>query len=121
MTLKQAITKADLDRRNDISENEKIRFLSELDLKLKNAVFDRYVGQETAFAGYEPGQEEAELLVPEPHTELYVYWLQSKAALADNDIDHYNAWNTLFQQAYDNFFKHFNATHTRKTGGNFKF
>ncbi|MBQ8893376.1 MAG: hypothetical protein IJ043_03090 [Clostridia bacterium] len=120
MTVKEAITRADHDRRNDISETEKVGFLSELDLKIKNAILDRYEGEPVAFSPYDVN-EDATLLVPEPYTDLYLYWLQSKAALLDDDIDQYNAWNTLFQQAYDLFFRHYNATHTRKNSGNFRF
>ncbi len=123
MTIRQAITQADLDRRNDISEREKIGFLSELDMKIKNAVFDHYTDSNVPadFKGYDETAYDAELLVQEPYTDVYLYWLQAKAALANGDSEQYNNWNALFQTAYGNFFNYYNKTHTRKNSGNFRF
>lgn len=123
MTIKQAITRADLDRRNDISEIEKVGFLSELDLKIKNAVLDHYTdsGIFGEFKGYDIENPKTELLVQEPYTDIYLYWLRAKVALLDGDLEQYNNWNGLFQSAYSNFFNYYHKTHTRKRSGNFKF
>lgn len=118
MTVREAITRADSIRRNEISEQEKKAFLAELEMKIKNAVTDQY---EQPAATAPDGQAEETLAVNEPYTDIYVYWLLSKIAILEGDTEQYNQWNALFQQSYRSFFNDFNCAHRRKRCGNFKF
>ena len=129
MTIQQAIDMADTMKPNMMPQDTKVLFLQEIDqliykeILLKHAhtaeeeVLPVYVtpaDEEAADADEqeeeseeEESEEESdsgddrELLVPDPYSMLYLYWLMSKIDLLNQEIDKYNNDRALFENAYD--------------------
>ena len=125
MTIQQAIDMADTMKPNMMPEDTKILFLQEIDqliykeILLKHwhtpeeEVLPVYVtpadAEETDDAEEQEEEQEEEsesgddreLLVPDPYSMLYLYWLMSKIDLLNQEIDKYNNDRALFENAYD--------------------
>ena len=50
------------------------------------------------------------LIVPDPYSMLYPYWLMSKIDLQNLEMDKYNNDRTLFENAYDTMHDWWNRT-----------
>lgn len=64
------------------------------------------------FIPYENNQEE--LIVPTPYTELYRYWLESKVHFASREIAAANNAVTQFNTYYDNYASYYGRNHQYK-------
>lgn len=123
MKVKEAIAEADELKPNVISQGQKIKWLSRLDLRIKQNILDTHLYNEgeTApeFSGYTDASLEAELLVPEPHSEMYVHWLSAQIDYYNMEPDGFNAANGMFESVYTAFRNYYNQHHmpagTRKT------
>ncbi len=115
MTIAEAIAAVDELRENDVSREEKIRWLSNLDKKIKQEFLDQY--EETVdFDGYsEETDGNTDLLIPPPYDELYLYHLESMIHYRNEEMTRYNNAITLFNDAYADFRKHYNRNHRAKS------
>ena len=152
MTIKEAITRTDELMPNTYSEKQKLRWLSNLESKIiqniwqthwhmvaedatapedpadgqlwKNPEDDKLYMyrsekqdwvEETRlknFAGYTAGPDnDTLLLVPFPHDEIYVHWLETQIAYANEEYDKYNNCNMMFRSVYQEYSNKFNQTH----------
>lgn len=106
MTVSGAINDCKEKRPNQFSDEDLIKWLSDVELDLVHSVFGRYEGfeQEKAFTGYTPQtQADTQLLAPAPFDNLYRYWLYAMVDLHNNDITRYNMAATLFLQQLEAF------------------
>ena len=55
----------------------------------------------------DPGTE---LLIPDPYSMVYVYWLMKQIDLMNQEMDMYNNDNALFEQAYNTMHDWYNRT-----------
>ncbi len=117
MKICEAIAAVDELRENDVSPEEKIRWLSNLDRKIKTEVLDQYEGsKDILFDGYtEDTPGDTELLVPAPYDELYLYHLESMIHYRNEEMTRYNNAITLFNDTYEGFRKQYNRTHKAKS------
>lgn len=92
MTIGEAITRVDALIPNQYTEEEKIRWLSDLDGLIKKTVIDKYeIGQEMDYEGYNTDTPMTTvLLVPHPFDEVYIDWMESKIYYYNGEYGKYN-------------------------------
>ena len=122
MTIIEAINKVDALKPNSFSQDDKIGWLSKLDGIIKSEVIDTHEGAEDiVFVGYDSDTSlSTELLVPAPHDELYIRWLEAQIDYANSDINRYNNGMAMYNAALGAFEKHYNRMHMPK-GNKFKY
>ena len=120
MTIQQAIDMADTMKPNMMPQDTKVLFLQEIDQLIYKEILLKHAhtAEEEVLPVYvTPADEEAEdaeeqeeesdsgddreLLVPDPYSMLYLYWLMSKIDLLNQEIDKYNNDRALFESAYE--------------------
>ncbi len=114
MTLGECIRRADALRPNACTEQEKARWVLELEEELERDFFSRYEGWTSPEKG--SGREET-LLVGGPFEALYVFRVLARLELADQAWDSYNAYNALANQLLSEFKKAWHRTHAPKAAG----
>ena len=86
MKANEAIERVDVLRPNPFSEEEKLRWLSELDGKISKEVLK--LGKVFDYTGVEPS--ETELLVRLPYTDVYLFYLCAMIDFFSRDYEEYN-------------------------------
>ena len=121
MKIIEAINRIDSLKHNTYSESEKVLWLSEVDLEVKNTVLDTHEGNEVEFTGYDDDTDrQTELLIPAPYDKAYLLWMEAQIDYYNGEYDKYNNALEMFYEALDGFKKHYNRTHMPK-GNKFKF
>lgn len=122
MKLGEAIELVDRLRPNTYDRKDKIRWLSQLDMRVKTLVIDTHEGGDAVtFNGYNENTDlETVLLVPAPFEEVYERWLTAQIEYYDMQEDRYNNAMDLFNTVWEAFRCWYNRTHCPK-GRNFKF
>lgn len=123
MTIYQAITQVDELRCNGYPPSRKVAWLSQLDGKIVRCVLDHHEGVSGAFSGYDKDTPmDRELLVEEPFSELYIYYLEAQICYADGEIGDYNNAIARFQQLFSDYIAYYNQNHPwRQRGRRFLF
>lgn len=115
MKIIEAIHQADNLDPNLYEAQDKILWLSRLDLRIQHEVFDthRYNDgeEEKIFTGYTLDDTEAELLVGEPWAEMYVHWLEAQISYHNREYDSFNVANALFESVYSSFVNEYHNSH----------
>ena len=116
MTIIEAINKVDTLKPNNYSQETKIEWLSKLDGVVKAEVIDTHEGDnQYHFFGYDANTNiSTELLVPAPHEDLYIRWLEAQIDYANGEYTKYNNAMSMYNAAYSAFEKHYNRTHMPK-------
>lgn len=124
---------------NQYSVETKVRWLSQLDLSIKQDILDNYMtstkmpgpcfcespldlpinppekeDEETSPFPYNPDNLEQELLVEAPYDDLYLTFLQMKIEEANGDASRYNNSAVMYNSQYSAYEKWYNKTHTPK-------
>ncbi len=116
MTIMEAINRIDSIKPNSYPQLEKVRWLSTLDGNIKANIIDTHEGNEAVvFDGYtEATNLTTTLLVPAPYDEIYLFWLESKIDYWNGEMGKYNNAISMYNTAYDEFWKYYNRTHMPK-------
>ncbi len=114
MTLGECIRRADALRPNACTEQEKARWVLELEGELERDFFARY---ELRQAPEKDPDRASTLLASGPFEALYVFRVLARLELADQAWDSYNAYNALANQMLSEFKKAWHRTHTPKAAG----
>jgi len=77
MNLRELLTTVDQLRPNAFTDAEKIRMVNTVEGRIYKDILSKYEGEEPVFVPFAEGQEERELVVPVPFTNIYVYYLIS--------------------------------------------
>lgn len=111
MTVNDALKTVDTLKPNQFSEEDKIKWLNELDSQIKAEIIDiRDGAEQVSFNGY--GEDmEATLLASGPHEVLYLYWLQSRMDYYNRESMAYNNSIAQFEAEYDKFRNWYNRMH----------
>lgn len=122
MTIAQAIAKINALKPNSYSDEEKIGWLSELDKRINEEIINTHEGSEkVVFDGYTANTSHTtQLLVPAPHDDLYVYWMESKIDYWNGETNKFNNSISMFNATYSEYARHYNRTNMPK-GRNLKF
>ena len=116
MKLVEALNRIDTQNKNTYSQNDKVAWLSALDMMIKTQVIDTHEGAETkGFSGYDETTDlQTELLAPAPFDEMYLRWLDARIYYANGEYSRYNNAITAYQELYDGFSNFYNRTHMPK-------
>lgn len=105
MTIQTALDLADQMKPNMMDRETKILFLTEIEQVIHGEIIMKHVHtveQETKPKYDKDTDPGTELLIPDPYSMLYVYWLMSKIDLQNLEMDKYNSDRVLFENAYEN-------------------
>ena len=112
MTVQEAIERADALKPNAYTDDVKYAWLSELDGRIKEEIFDTRAGLEgTKTPQYSYENRTEHLLAPAPYSEMYVYWLFMKMDFMNGEFDRFNNDAMLYNTAYLAFSNHINRNH----------
>lgn len=115
MTLIQAITNADSLRPNAFGFAQKVYWVSELDGRVKREILDTHEGFEgVLFDGYTDDDGGRELLVPEPYSCIYAYWLFMKMDFMNGETARFNNSAIMHNTAWLNYANYVNRTREPK-------
>lgn len=114
MTLGECIQRADALRPNAATEEEKVRWVLEVEQELRRDFFPKYQGPvpETQTDG-----RATPLLASGPFEGLYVYRLLAQLELMDREWESYAAYQALANQTLSAFKKAWHRTHRLRRGG----
>lgn len=116
MTIRDAVGQTDSVIHNTYSTSEKVRWLSQLDWMVKKDIFESFTdGDGALFCGYDSKTDmDTELLVDQPHDEMYLRWLEAQIDYANGELEKYNNAVSMFQAVYDGFRNWYARTHSPK-------
>lgn len=122
MTIIEAINKLDALKPNTYSQEDKVKWLSELDAKVKILIVDTHEGDENvSFTGYDNDTDlHTELLIPEPFDECYLRWMEAQVHYLNDEFGKYNNAMKRYNSVWDAYKSYYNRTHMPK-GTSFKF
>ena len=114
MTIEQAIRQADEQRPNVFMGAPKVRWISELEGRIINELLkNRQEYRDIDFPEYsEDTPLDTVLLVPDPYSDIYVYWLFMKTDYTNNETDRFNNDAVMYNTAYLAYVNYINRTTT---------
>jgi hypothetical protein len=114
MTLQQAMDQADNLKPNMMDRDMKIMFLQEIEQKIYTEILLKHEHEETqeVMPAYDSDTDAGTvLLVPDPYSVVYVYWLLSKIDFQNLEMDKYNNDRAMFENAYGEMQDWWNRTY----------
>lgn len=115
-TINQTIEYVDKVKINPYGDEEKYRWLSELDGMVRRTVF-----QDSSVVAYNfPDDGDMELIVPYPYDGIYASWLEAKIDFYDKRFEDYNNTVSMFYSLFDEYKKAFIRENMPKSSGNVK-
>jgi hypothetical protein len=123
MKVKEAIKIFDELMSNSFTTDDKRRWLSSIDGQIFEEIINKHENAAIeSFSPYNEGDMEKELLVDFPYDEdIYINFLEARAAKENFEIDKFNQAITLFNSAYMSFQNYYNSRHMPKSKGGFRF
>lgn len=106
MTMQQALDQIDALKANAFPVEQKIQWLSEIDLMVWHEIYLKHEGPMpvTEFNGYDQDTKKSVfLLVPEPYTDIYENYVKMKIDLANEDNEKFMKNKGLFNAAFQTF------------------
>jgi trehalose utilization protein len=113
MKIIQAINRLDALIFNTYEQSDKVEWLSRLDSMVKKQIIDTHEGaDEVTFTGYDDNTDkQTELLVPAPHDEIYLRWLEAQIHYHNGEYDKYNNAIIMFNTAYEAYQAYYTRNH----------
>ena len=117
MTIIDAINEIDALKPNTISQSDKIRWLSQLDGRIKTQIIDTHESaEEIIFKGYDDNtSKDTVLLVTAPYDNIYIRYLDAQIDYANGETRRYNNSSSLYNVAYRDYQNYYNRTHLPKS------
>ncbi len=115
MTIQEAISRADDLYPNGYSVAEKVNWLSSLDARITEEILDTHEdAPEEEFEKYSADDLTTELIVPFPHSDLYIAYLIAKVDEANKETARYNNSSATFNALYSAYAGDYNRKHKPK-------
>ena len=114
MTIQKALDLADELKPNMMSRMVKIHFLEEIDRLIHEELImtHEHTEEQETTPSYDVDTDGGtELLIPEPHDMLYVYFIMSKIDHLNQEIDKYNNDRAMFETEYEETSDWWTRTH----------
>lgn len=113
MKIIEAINRLDALIFNTYTQSDKVQWLSRLDAMVKKQIIDIHEGAENiAFTGYDDSTDvQKELLVPSPHDEIYLRWLEAQIHYHNGEYDKYNNAIIMFNTAFEAYQSYYTRNH----------
>lgn len=112
MTIRDAL--AEVQRyRPDVTLDtaEVLRWLSEIDAKIKYNVLDAFEGSSAAREYTSETDLDTELLVEDPYSEIYRWWLCAAVDMRNNNLKYYQISMEKYAEAYEDYRSFVARTH----------
>lgn len=103
MTPTEALALADLTRPNAYEPELKLRWLSDLEGRIRAELFDAFEDGDVPLPAGSDLDPEAALQVPRPWDELYVPYLLLRIDLENGELERYNNDAAYFNRLYRSF------------------
>ncbi|MBP5728801.1 MAG: hypothetical protein J6Y48_17155 [Clostridia bacterium] len=113
MNIQEALDLADGMKPNMMTRQTKIHFLQEIDQKIYTEILltHEHEEEEEVMPEYDTDPDDGtELLVPDPYSSLYPFWIMSRIDLLNQELDKYNNDRALFENAYNEMHDWWNRT-----------
>lgn len=122
MLISEAIEMVDRLKPNAYSREEKVKWLSDIDMQIYEEMIKTHISDYIEFNGYnwETDINETELLAPNPYDELYVHGLKRQIDLNNEEYVKYNNDSLLFNSVYTNFYDWYNRQYMSRGEKEFK-
>ena len=115
-TINGTIQYVDSVKINPYGDEEKYRWISELDGMIRRTVF-----QDSSVVAYKyPTDGDMELIVPYPYDQVYALWLEAKIDYYDKRFEDYNNTTAMFYSLYDDYKKAYIRENMPKSSGGVK-
>ena len=113
MKIIQAINRLDDLIFNTYTQQHKVEWLSRLDGMVKKQIIDTHEGAEdVVFSGYDDSTDlKKEMLVPAPHDDMYLLWLEAQIHYHNGEYDKYNNAIIMFNAAFEAYHAYYNQKH----------
>lgn len=113
MNIQEALDLADGMKPNMMTRQTKIHFLQEIDQKIYTEILltHEHDEEEEVMPEYDTETDDGtELIVPDPYSSLYPFWIMSRIDLLNQELDKYNNDRALFENAYNEMHDWWNRT-----------
>lgn len=121
MTIHKAIAELDTQLPNTVRQDEKVQWLSRIDMQAKREILDTHVNPQD-FNGYEPDTSlDTQLLIPAPYDECYIRYMEAQVHYVNGEMSRYKNAMMLFNAVYAAYSDYFNRTHMPVDPGYFCF
>ena len=125
MTICDALNLVDDLKPNNIDRARKIGWLNDLDKQVFDEIISRHerdASNPETFAGYtEATDEDTNLLIPDPYSEVYRWFLEMQIDLANMEMKKYNNSAVLFDNAWKKYAGMYHRKHMPICNANFKY
>ena len=113
MKIIEAINRLDSLKFNTYTQSDKVEWLSRLDSMVKKHIIDTHEGSENVvFSGYDDSTDlKTELLVPTPHDEMYLRWLEAQIDYYNGEYDKYNNSAARYNELLQEYASHYTREH----------
>ena len=114
MNVREILAMVDQLRPNAYTDGEKIALLNTIEGRVYTDIYQKAEDFEGEFEPFAEGEEERELSVPVPFTDLYLYYIASRIDYFNGDVGRYNDSIVLYNDAWDMFASHYRENHKPK-------
>lgn len=113
MKIIEALDRIDALKPNLYTQQEKIKWLNDLDSAIFREVLKTHEGMEgKEFVPYTNDTPfDTELIAPAPYEEMYLDWLESKIDYYNGEMTKYNNSITRYNDIYTEYTRWYNRTH----------
>lgn len=113
MKIIEAIQELDSLKFNTYTQEDKVKWLSRLDMMIKKQIIDTHEGGEKiSFQGYTADTPmDTVLLAESPHDDIYLRWMEAQIDYHNGEYDKYNNAIILFKAAFEDYAAYYNQTH----------
>lgn len=103
MIIREVIARVDLKKPNAFDDEQKVRWLAELDGKIAADVMLQSISDLQQYNYKYPEAMDFELLVHFPHDDIYELWLAAQIDKANGEVDLYMNSKEAYNASYINF------------------
>lgn len=114
MNVASIIEQYNTERPNQIDDVLKIGWLKKCEMTIADTIFRRHMGspsEEELDEHIDNFDMDTELLIDEPYDDLYIYFLDQRIAMNQNDMKRYNSSATLYNNAFLTYQQKYNREH----------
>lgn len=123
MTVKEVVDRADRLRPNDVSAEEKLRWVADIESRIYEDIFLTHEHEGLTFTDIAAIKSDtgAELFLKTPYESIYILFLCSLIDFCHGEYDRFLNDTAVFEEEYGKFCRYWNAKHisvgrTRITG-----
>lgn len=114
MTVRELLAAVDTIRPNAYTDGEKIAMLNTIEGRICTDILEQAENFEGNFFPFQEGEEERELAVPVPFTDVYIYYLAAMIDFYNGDSGRYNDTMVLYNQAWEDYAAYYRERHKPK-------